>query len=94
MASVLLFRDAGKQHDLPRSSKKMSSKSRKSSIVIQQVVSSMAWLSFSDLQQQKTRYDARVRRTPEVDAFCLSSTWVLPAQSIYAPRSAAVYLAK
>ena len=45
----------------------------------------MAWLSFSDLQQQKTRYDACVRRTPEVDVFCSSSTWVLPAQSIYAP---------
>lgn len=45
----------------------------------------MAWLSFHELQAEKDRYDALVRQTPDVDVFCSSAHWVLPAQRIYAP---------
>ncbi len=45
----------------------------------------MAWLSFKDLELDRDAYDACVRCTPEVDIFCSSSHWILPAQSIYAP---------
>jgi hypothetical protein len=45
----------------------------------------MTWLSFSDFELQRKRYDECVRNTPEVDVFCSMSSWVLPAQSIYAP---------
>ena len=45
----------------------------------------MTWLSFEDFAQNRDAYDACVRKTPEVDVFCSSSHWVLPAQSVYAP---------
>lgn len=45
----------------------------------------MTWLSFEDFAHNRDAYDAYVRKTPEVDVFCSSSHWVLPAQSVYAP---------
>lgn len=45
----------------------------------------MAWLSFHELNAEKDRYDGLVRQTPDVDVFCSSAHWILPAQQVYAP---------
>ena len=45
----------------------------------------MSWLSFEELKLERKRYDAAVRQTPEIDVFCSTSHWILPAQRVYAP---------
>ena len=46
----------------------------------------MTVLDFSELDSLKADFDDLVLRTPQIDAFCSSSVWILPAQRAYAPQ--------
>jgi hypothetical protein len=47
----------------------------------------LTWLTFKELNAQRADYDAAVTETPEIDHFCSSSVWVLPAQKKFAPHA-------
>jgi CelD/BcsL family acetyltransferase involved in cellulose biosynthesis len=42
-------------------------------------------LTFAQLDARSARFDALAGQTPEVDLFCSSSDWVLPARAAFAP---------
>ena len=39
----------------------------------------MTWLTFDELDAEADAFDAQIARTPEIDPFCSSSSWILPA---------------
>ena len=39
----------------------------------------MTWLTFEGLDAVADAFDAQIALTPEIDQFCSSTTWVLPA---------------
>ena len=43
------------------------------------------WWSFAELDAQRDAFDAIVQGTPEIDTFCSSSDWILPACAAFAP---------
>jgi CelD/BcsL family acetyltransferase involved in cellulose biosynthesis len=43
------------------------------------------WWSFAELDAQRDAFDAIVEATPEIDTFCSSSDWILPACAAFAP---------
>ncbi len=43
------------------------------------------WWSFAELDAQRDAFDAIVQATPEIDTFCSSSDWILPACAAFAP---------
>lgn len=43
-------------------------------------------LSFEELDAESAAFDATVARTPEIDLYCSSSTWILPAHAAFAPH--------
>lgn len=43
------------------------------------------WLGFDDLEAHASSYDALVAQTVDIDHFCSSSDWILPARSAFAP---------
>lgn len=45
----------------------------------------MKRLDFQELAAIADEFDAAIARTPEIDRFCSSSSWVLPARSAFAP---------
>lgn len=45
----------------------------------------MQRLQFADLAAWADGWDALVERTPEVDPFCTSSAWIVPAQAAFCP---------
>ncbi len=50
----------------------------------------MTWLSLDELDAQADDFDDHVQRTPEIDTFCSSSSWVLPAARSAAPNQRAL----
>jgi CelD/BcsL family acetyltransferase involved in cellulose biosynthesis len=48
----------------------------------------LPWLTFDELDDRADELDAWVARTPDIDTFCSSSAWILPAQAAFAPRAA------
>ena len=47
----------------------------------------MRGLDFTSFEALADEFDGLVRRTPEIDAFCSSTPWVIPAKKAYAPHS-------
>jgi Acetyltransferase (GNAT) domain len=47
----------------------------------------LSWLSFAELDRRSDEIDDLAGRTPDIDAFCSSSAWVLPAQAAFAPNA-------
>lgn len=47
----------------------------------------MRWLSFAELEAAAGELDALVAASPEVDRFCSSSVWTLPAREAFAPEA-------
>jgi len=47
-------------------------------------------LSIDTFRDIASAYDDTVRRTPDIDAFCTSSRWLLPARDAFLPGSRAV----
>ena len=47
----------------------------------------MSWLTFSELDHRADEIDDLAGETPDIDAFCSSSAWVLPAQAAFAPQA-------
>jgi CelD/BcsL family acetyltransferase involved in cellulose biosynthesis len=47
----------------------------------------VTWLSFAELAARAEELDAWVGQTADIDAFCSSSAWVLPAQAAFAPAA-------
>lgn len=47
----------------------------------------MSWLSFAEVDRRSDEIDELAARTPDIDAFCSSSAWVLPAQAAFAPNA-------
>jgi CelD/BcsL family acetyltransferase involved in cellulose biosynthesis len=45
------------------------------------------WLSFAELDARSADFDAHIARTPEIDRYCSSSHWILPAQAAFAPEA-------
>ena len=45
----------------------------------------MTWLTVDELDARSDEFDAQVAVTPEIDHFCSSSTWVIPAARAAAP---------
>jgi hypothetical protein len=43
------------------------------------------WLRFDELDAGAETYDALVAASPEVDAFCSSTAWILPARAAFTP---------
>jgi len=48
----------------------------------------LTWLTFADLDARADELDALVARTPDIDHFCSSTPWILPAQAAFAPQAA------
>ncbi len=46
-----------------------------------------AWLAFDELDRHADAYDDLVSQTPNVDHFCSSTDWILPAQAAFAPSA-------
>ena len=47
----------------------------------------MRWLDFAELTRQAARFDATVARTPDIDLFCSSTDWILPAWQAFSPAA-------
>ena len=47
----------------------------------------MRRLRFEELAERSEDFDALVARTPDVDLYCSSSDWILPARSAFAPTA-------
>ena len=47
----------------------------------------MPWVSFAELDRLSDAMDDLAGCTPDIDAFCSSSAWVLPAQAAFAPQA-------
>ncbi len=45
------------------------------------------WWSFAELDAQRDAFDALVSATPDIDTFCSSSDWILPACVAFAPEA-------
>lgn len=43
------------------------------------------WLTFSELAVNADAFDTLVGATPDIDHFCSSSAWALPAQKVFSP---------
>jgi CelD/BcsL family acetyltransferase involved in cellulose biosynthesis len=52
----------------------------------------MRWLSFEDLDARAAEFDAAIAASPEVDGFCSSSDWILPARAAFAPAGVPLIL--
>jgi len=50
----------------------------------------LPWLSFDEIDRRSDEIDDLAARTPDIDAFCSSSAWVLPAQAAFAPNARAL----
>lgn len=46
----------------------------------------MAWLSYEALDQQRDRFDAQVRGTPQIDHYCSAHLWQRSAQEAFYPE--------
>jgi hypothetical protein len=46
-----------------------------------------SWLAFDELDRHADAFDALVAQTPDVDHFCSSTDWILPAQAAFAPSA-------
>lgn len=46
-----------------------------------------SWLGFDDLDAHADAFDALVAETPDVDHFCSSTDWILPARAAFAPNA-------
>ncbi|MBC7793483.1 MAG: GNAT family N-acetyltransferase, partial [Clostridia bacterium] len=46
----------------------------------------MELLSFNELDTERDRFDALVASTPDIDSFCSSTMWLLPAHEAFGPR--------
>jgi hypothetical protein len=46
------------------------------------------WLSFGQLDAMSPAFDRLVAQTPEIDGFCSSSDWILPAREAFSPTAA------
>lgn len=51
------------------------------------------WLTFEELEARSADFDARIAETPEIDAFCSSTDWILPARAAFSPSSEPLVLA-
>ena len=47
----------------------------------------MATLDFAGLAAAADDWDARVARTPDIDRFCTSSAWIVPARAAFCPQA-------
>jgi hypothetical protein len=52
----------------------------------------VAWLTFAELHDCADELDELAARTPDIDTFCSSSPWVLPAQAAFAPQARSMAL--
>lgn len=48
----------------------------------------MPWLSFAELDARADELDGWIAKTEDIDRFCSSAAWVLPAQQAFAPQAA------
>lgn len=52
----------------------------------------MQALTFDELDANREAFDAEVRRTPDIDRFCSSSPWIIPAsRAMMPPREPFIY---
>ncbi len=46
-----------------------------------------SWLTFEDLERHDDAYDALIAQTADIDHFCSSTDWILPARAAFAPSA-------
>ena len=49
----------------------------------------MQRLTFAELDQERDRFDGLVAQTPDIDLFCSTSMWILPAHEAFGPAHVA-----
>ncbi len=52
----------------------------------------MRWLSFEELEAASDEIDALAAATPEIDGFCSSTAWIVPARAAFTPQADPVIL--